>query len=148
MEELLFKFLNKNFDVVLDQDFKIIFKNSSETITKQSIKEDISKIFFITFQNNSFENLINEWLKDKANDFIGGLNDFLKDCEITLGSTNWGITHKLYGKINLDNINNLPIDSPLKHHQELLNLIVDEWYDEEVIKASEKMMGINENDIW
>jgi hypothetical protein len=36
----------------------------------------------------------------------------------------------------------------MKNYHDAIKAYVDNWYDEEVIKESEKMMGINNNNLW
>jgi hypothetical protein len=148
MEELLLKFLERHFTVIFDGKITVLDNSYDEKISYYSLLEIITKIFSLGCSNEEFRLITNKWFKDKSVEFVGGLDKFLEECVIVLGSTNWEVKHKIYGTIDLNAVELYPIDSPMKTHHEAVKAYVGKWYDEEVIKVSEKMMGINENDIW
>jgi hypothetical protein len=117
-------------------------------ISYDSLLGITTKIFSLGCNDEDFKFFLVKWFKNKSFEFVGGLNKFLEECVIELGPTNWEVKHNLYGIINLNDVDTYPIDSPMKSHHEAVKAYVGKWYDEEVIKASEKMMGINQNDIW
>lgn len=147
MYELLIKFLERNFTIVFDGRVWVLEVSSGEKLSYENLIKIITKIFCLTYNDEDLKKNIDKWTKDKSTEFVGGLSDFLENCVIELGPTNWEVKHKLYGKINIDEIYLYPIDSPMKNYHEAITHYVGEWYDEEVIKASEKMMGFNDN-IW
>lgn len=145
METLLIKFLNRNFTVIFDGEIRIFDINSGEKILYEKMMGLIIKIFSVDFINTLGGRVINQWFKDKSSEFVGGLNKFLDECVIELGPTNWVVRHKLFGEINLNDVDTYPIDSPMKSYKDAVKTYVNSWYDDEIIRVSEKIMGIDEN---
>lgn len=148
MEELLLKFLERHFTVIFDGRIRVLDVSSDEKIPYELLLSIISKVFSLGYSEEEFKPIANKWFKDKSIEFVGGLDKFLEECILDLGPTNWEVKHSLYGTIDIDAVDIYPIDSPMKAHHEAVKAYVGKWYDEEVIKASEKMMGINPNNIW
>jgi hypothetical protein len=148
VEKLLLNFLERQLRVIFDGDIVILKVSSNKKISYETLLTIITKIFCLDYQDDNLKLYTKKWFKDKSIEFVGGLDKFLEDCVIILDPTKWVVKHKLYGTIDLDKLEIYPIDSPLKHTYEAIKNYVDKWYEEEVIKVSEKMMGLNDNDFY
>ena len=81
---------------------------------------------------------LNNWYAEK---FIGEkVKDFLSQLVITLGPRNWIVTWIGHGQVSKNKILNLFKDENEFHHEYILTMY-DNWYDEAVIRASEKHMS-------
>jgi hypothetical protein len=131
MDYLISKYLNKNFEVIVDRNFKIVNKIIKGYCTINDIYSEINKFFPYSKENQD----VDSWYKTNTSKFISEFNLFLVDCELILGTTNWEIYHNKYGKLALDSSFFLNKDGDIT---DVIEDIFDDWYNEKVIIASEK----------
>ena len=131
MDYLISKYLNRNFEIIVDRKFKIVNKNNKDYCTINDIYSEINKFFPYCKENQD----VDSWYKTNTSKFISEFNLFLVDCELILGTTNWEIYHKKYGKIALDFSFFLNKDGVIT---DVIENVFNKWYNEKVIIASEK----------
>jgi hypothetical protein len=87
MEELLLKFLKRHFSLVFDGKIWILDVSSNEKITYETLLKIITRVFSLGRSVEEFKTTTDKWFKDKSVEYVGGLDKFLEDCVIELGST-------------------------------------------------------------
>ena len=134
--DLILKYLNSFYFVTYkDSDFILCSHNSSEIKNKVEVLNELKSIFKGVKKINDH---LEEWCDKSINNFIKNIDEFLGDCYLELGPTNWIVRHKLHGKINytfFKNQNNFD----KKYYQALIHFF-EKWYDNKVYEFSEKMM--------
>ena len=134
--DLIFKYLNSFYFVAYkDSDFILCSHNSSEFKNKVELLTELKSIFKgVKKINNNLE----EWCDESINQFIKNIDEFLGDCYLELGPTNWVVRHKLYGNINYSFLRNQ--NSFDKKYHEAIIYFFEKWYDNKIYEFSEKMM--------
>jgi hypothetical protein len=139
MKEIIMNFLNKHyylyFDDINSNGAIYKLKNSHETKTTYTMTQDLYK----TFNWPYVDTLLSEWKMIKLEKLNKKISDFLNNCEVILGQTNWIVKHKDFGFIDTK-ILSVYVDIP-KNEESFLNYFFNEWYDNKIIDTSEKMMG-------
>lgn len=80
---------------------------------------------------------VNKWYYD--NRFESKIMDFIKDTKVDLGKRSWDVYNTKYGLIDLKNLNQF-FPNENKYQQAYFREYFNQWYDDEVLKISEKII--------
>jgi hypothetical protein len=135
-EEFVIWYLNK---LYLCKGQKIYYKFliNEESLTLYQLKENIH--YSLGFNDiKTTDNLINNWYQTIINSFKDDILDYLKfKYKVILGSNSWWIVNFKGDKTS---INDIKLELIKKYDNDFLDEIIDEWFDNEVIKLSESLM--------
>lgn len=140
-KEFIYDYLNKTYEPMVD-GYGLIFKDK---ILNQSFNDDNFKVNFhkiignwVTDEGTTSFELVKEWCKDRKNDLVKDLNDYLNDCIFELGERDWSVTKpngiKITAKFLIEKFKE-------KYSKEFITHFYGEWYSEKVCDASEKIMN-------
>jgi len=138
-ELLVSNFLNRNYKVTLADDIIIIDVIYNSKLDFNLLKVNLRIIFgHLPCLNKVYD----DWFANGVKVFAANFSDFLSKCSVQLGQTNWSVNHVVYGKINPNFLANYIVENDeILKHKSALNKLFNQWYDDKVIEASEKMMG-------
>jgi hypothetical protein len=135
-EEFVIWYLNK---LYLCKGKKIYYKFliNEESLTLYQLKENIH--YSLGFNDiKTTDKLINNWYQTIINSFKGDILDYLKfKYKVILGSNSWWIVNFKGVKTP---INDIKLELIKKYDNGFLDEIIDEWFDNEVVKISESLM--------
>jgi hypothetical protein len=133
---LVFKYLNSFYFITYkNSDFILSAFDNSEIKNKTEILVEL-KLVFKTIKNLS--DYYEEWLDKSINLFLKNIDNFLDECYLELGPTNWVVKHKVYGNINYNFLRTQ--NSFDKKYHEALMYFFEKWYDNKIFEISEKML--------
>ena len=135
MEELILKYINRNFDILFKNKFVIVFKSTNKIIDLATFEYHVNEVFGYNLKSE----LPYNWRIEKIKTFTDNFSEFLSKCNLVLGAREWLVIHETYGQISFDDI---------KNHSDFANKEDDYikgikghfnfWFNNEVITASEK----------
>jgi len=141
-EEIVFKYLNRNF-LITEYNPKT---NSFEVGSRHGSKcYNIHNELHIIFNGTKeLDTIYKKWLSHNTCIITNEINVFFNDCTLVLGQSNWEVVHSKYGKIRITDIKEnfgeaygIPYGKSIKDY--CLHSY-RKWYQENIYLASEKAM--------
>jgi len=140
-KEFIYDYLENNYTVIID-GFGLLFKDKilNKSFYTDDFELNLFKIIgsWETDEGNTSFELVQEWYKDKKNELVKDLNDYLNDCIFELGIRDWSVTKpdgtEIKAKFLIEKFEE-------KYSKEFITHFYGEWYSEKVCEASEKIMN-------
>lgn len=131
--EFILWYINKHY-LFLGSKFKLKY-NTGEEIDFHTFFSNVESSLALSNISGFNLSFINNWKTEKIKEYKRDILDFIKyKYKVILGPTNWSIS-TMSGKI----INKEMIFTQLKskYDYDFLEKIIDEWFENEIIKVSE-----------
>jgi hypothetical protein len=136
-EEIVFKYLNRNFRITEYNPKTNSFEVGAIHGSKVNNVEEELKIVFS--ETKYLDNIYYKWFMDSIDKINVAVNSFFNDCELILGNIEWEIHHTKYGR--LMNKQDVYIRTyGLQHSESIINYFYQRWYNENIIRAYQKVM--------
>jgi hypothetical protein len=118
---------------------KLTIKYSRDNVSFSTFVSDIkSSLNINTVDKKQINSFLHSWYLSKQEEAKNDLLDYIKfKYKVTLGPTNWEIS-KMNNKII--KVNDIILDVKKQYDKEFIENVVEEWFKNEVIKTSEKII--------
>lgn len=145
-EKLIYQYLNRHYTVVFgltknmynkaDDGIEIGNVTGEGTRAVNDVKTEVV-IIFKGIKLKIIEDTFTNWLNENIQNVVRTFHEFLNDCELVLGLSDWVIIHKKYGEVNQKLLKNY-YHGEEKPYLVTLQHLIDKWYDDKIFEASEK----------
>lgn len=118
---------------------KLTIKYSRDNVSFSTFVSDIkSSLNITTVDKKQINSFLHSWYLSKQEEAKNDLLDYIKfKYKVTLGPTNWEIS-KMNNKII--KVNDIILDVKKQYDKEFIENVVEEWFKNEIIKTSEKII--------
>jgi hypothetical protein len=118
---------------------KLTIKYSRDNVSFSTFVSDIkSSLNINTVDKKQINSFLHSWYLSKQEEAKNDLLDYIKfKYKVTLGPTNWEIS-KMNNKII--KVNDIILDVKKQYDKEFIENVVEEWFKNEIIKTSEKII--------
>ena len=139
--EFIYSYLDKNFEPIID-GYGLIFRDLRflETYNVDNFKVNYQKIIgdWNTDEKLTTYDIVVEWYKEKEENLIRDLLDYLNNSTFELGIDDWVVKNSDGDIITLKHV---IAEFDGKYSKEFITHFYGEWYSEKVCEASEKIMN-------
>lgn len=135
--DYIISYLEKNYEVVLRDEFGIIFVVDRQTKLSHdidSIQEEVKNVFGF----NDYLSIVNDWLNSKRDNLTRRIYEFLKPYRVALSRTDWITLDALGNQLTAEKL-----FSELKEYydsEKIIETFYLEWRENKIIEECEKMM--------
>lgn len=141
-QDLIYKYLDRNYKISLTSqpkqagEFSLLSVINSTSINRSSLEEELKLVFG---DSKEVMETFHQWYSSNIRAFSSNFHEFLNECYVVLGYTNWEVHHNEFGKINTEEISSY-YRGPTKPEISVLQPLFERWFDNKVIEATERSM--------